>query len=174
MDLINIMSSNYTTHNIFLINKKQNIINKGDDIMSYYLDHTLKLTFKEYNKFVKHCKEYMDPYTMIGYNITKEDLKNGEFMDKLFDDFEINDSTIAISNTERYGSPTHKMIYDYVNNKCDENEWSGDFGYAYLGEDSEDVSVIGSIPDRPRLTIDSDMGVNNKKIKKGVLMIIID
>ena len=168
------MSSNYTTHNIFLTNKKQIIINKVDDIMSYYLDHTLKLTFKEYNKFVNHCKEYMDEYTMIGYNITKEDLKSGEFMDKLFDDFEINDSSIAISNTERYGSPTHKMIYDYVNNKCDD-EWSGgDFGYAYLGEDSEDVSVIGSIPDRPRLTIDSDMGVNSKKIKKGVLMIIID
>ena len=101
------MSSNYTTHNLFLTNKKQIIINKGDVIMSYYLDHTLKLTFKEYNKFVNHCKEYMDAYTMVGYNITKEDLKSGEFMDKLFDDFEINDSSIAISNTE---STVHLLI----------------------------------------------------------------
>ena len=137
--------------------------------MGYYINTTIKMTFKEYNKFLKHCKDNMTEDDKRLYNIS-----SGEFMDKLFDDFEINDSSIAISNTERYGSPTHKMIYDYVNNKCDENEWSGDFGYAYLGEDSEDVSVIGSIPDRPRLTIDSDMGVNSKKIKKGVLMIIID
>ena len=28
--------------------------------MSYYINHALKLTFKEYNKFVKHCRDYID------------------------------------------------------------------------------------------------------------------
>lgn len=44
----------------------------------------------------------------------------------------------------------------------------------FLTNKKQNIINKGSIPDRPRLTIDSDMGVNSKKIKKGVLMIIID
>ena len=38
--------------------------------MSYYINHALKLTFKEYNKFVKHCREYIDDDIMYKFNIS--------------------------------------------------------------------------------------------------------
>ena len=166
------MSSNYTTHNLFLTNKKQNIINKGDDIMSYYINHALKLTFKEYNKFVKHCREYIDDDIMYKFNISDKDILNGTFMDKLFEDIFMDNDSMCINTTCSVLSPKYDMMIDFIN-KEDEKDNHAEYGYASIGEQGDDIEMVGFIDNWPYIRIDNDMD-NEIKLKPGVLKIIID
>ena len=67
--------------------------------MSYYINHALKLTFKEYNKFVKHCRDYIDDDIMYKFNISDKEIMNGTFMDKLFEDIFMDNDSMCINTT---------------------------------------------------------------------------
>lgn len=142
--------------------------------MSYYIDTTLKMTFGEYNKFVSHCKKYIDDDVKHYYEISNDEIENGEFIDKLFSDFEMNGGCIAINALYKYGSVCQKIIDSYVKEADEDDERYECFGYASIGEEPGDVEMGGCIDDAPFIAVDSNMCAGNKRLKPGVLKIIID
>lgn len=140
--------------------------------MSYYVNHALKLTFREYNKFINHCKEYMDDDVKEKFDISDDDIIDNTFMDKLFEDIFIDNSSICVNTTCSVISPKYGMMIDFINNEAEKDN-DTEYGYASIGEQGDDIEMVGFIDDCPYIRIDNDMD-NEIKLKPGVLKIIID
>ena len=142
--------------------------------MGYYINTTIKMTFKEYNKFLKHCKDNITEDDKRLYNISSDELDNEEFIDKLFPNFEMDSSSISINESHKYGSGAQRLIDSYIKDVTDDEERYDEIGYVSMGDEIGDIEFGGCIDDAPFISIDSNMNFNNKILKPGVLKIIID
>ena len=141
--------------------------------MSYYIWTTLKMSFREYNKFVKHCKDNLDDDIKNYYDLKDEDIENGDFIDKIFGNFEIDSDSISFNDSYKYKSYKDELIASYIEEASDDEESYEEFGYVSLGDDDTDVEVGGCIDDGPYITVDSNMKYDSKRLKDGCLKIII-
>ena len=63
-------------------------------------------------------------------------------------------------------------MIDFIN-KEDEKDNHAEYGYASIGEQGDDIEMVGFIDNWPYIRIDNDMD-NEIKLKPGVLKIILD
>lgn len=142
-----------------------------------FISTGLKMSFKEYNKFIEHSKKFINNDVKEKFNICDEDIENGNFINNLFNNFEMDNRSISLYSTYGDKSIQREIIEEYIEDvECDEEDDCryDEIGFATINEETMDIDFGGYIDDAPFISIDNNMNFKSKTIKPGALKIIID